>query len=329
MREVVDGAVSEDVGAVVDAVALCVEEQYVDPEAGRAAAEQLLAAYAREGRTWPSSGTGLTDAVTAALRSALPDRHLSVRWSDDVLDPSGTSQWDDPDFMAAYWETEALGNFGFERVERLAGNVGLLVVHSVDEPEGTGPTVDAAFGFLAHCSAIIVDLRDTNGGAPSGVAHFLGHLLPPGTPLVELVDRSGAVTEATRVLPVASTVRPDVPVLCLVGPRTVSGCEELVYDLRAYDRATLVGETTVGAANPVDSVVVHPHVVVRVPTARVVHAVTGGSWEGTGIEPDHPCAAAEALDEAHRLALLAVRDRLPDSPVTRALRDEVAAALGR
>jgi C-terminal processing protease CtpA/Prc len=251
-----------------------------------------------------------------------------VRWSEDAVEPGGVSQWDDPEFLAAYWAEEALGNFGFTRAERLPGNVGLLEIHSVDEPEGTGPTVDAAFGFLSRCSALVLDLRETNGGAPSGVAHLLGHLLPAGTPLVDVVDRSGAVTESTRVPDDATaTVPDDVPVFCLIGPRTVSGCEELVYDLRAHGRAVLVGETTVGAANPVDPYVVDPHVVVRVPTGRVVHAVTGGNWEGAGVQPDHRCAVADALTVAHRLALTAIGERLPRSSVTRALAQEVQDAL--
>jgi len=245
------------------------------------------------------------------VQAVLPDLHLQVRWSDDVREASATSDWDDPDFLARYWAQEALDNFGFDKVERLRGNIGLLVVRNIDEPEGTAPVTDAAFAFLARCSALIIDLRRTTGGASSGVAYLLGHLLPAGTPLIEVVNRQGAVIERTAT-PAGKepTLGAEVPVFVLTSRRTVSGCEELAYDVRAARRATLVGATTIGAANPVDAYGVDPHVGVRVPTAVVRHAVTGGTWEGTGIVPDVECAVEDALDVAHRLAVDEVRRRI-------------------
>ena len=40
-----------------------------------------------------------------------------------------------------------------------------------------------------------------------------------------------------------------------------------------------------------------------VPIARSVNPVTGGNWEGTGVEPDVAVPAAEAFDVAYREAL--------------------------
>lgn len=67
--------------------------------------------------------------------------------------------------------------------------------------------------------------------------------------------------------------------------------------------------------------------IVRVPTGRVVHAVTGGNWEGTEIAPDHPCPVTDALDVAHRLALETVRDRLVPEATNAGLPAEVARGL--
>ena len=297
--------------SVVEGVAACVESRYVDASAGARAAETLrrrLSAGAYDRLPYAAE---LASVLTADLQAVLPDLHLQVRWSDEARVASATSDWDDPDFLAAYWAREALDNFGFEKVERLRGNVGLLVVRNIDEPEGTAGVIDAAFAFLARCSALIIDLRRTTGGAPSGVAYLLGHLLPGETPLIEALDRQGAVVERTAT-PTGEgpTLSAEVPVFALTSRRTVSGCEELAYDLRAAGRATLVGATTVGAANPVDSYVVDPHVAVRVPTAVVRHAVTGGNWEGRGIVPDVECAVEDALDVAHRLAVDEVRRRM-------------------
>lgn len=299
------------VAAVVEAVAACVSDRYVDAALGAQAADYLQRRLDGGSYDTVPYDSTLTPLLTADLQSVLPDLHLQVRWSEAERVASTTSDWDDPEFLAGYWASEALDNHGFEKVERLRGNVGLLVVRNIDEPEGTADVVDAAFAFLARSSALIIDLRRTTGGAPTGVAYFLGHLLPPGTPLIEVVNRAGEVVERTATpTDREPTLGPSVPVFALTSRRTVSGCEELAYDLRAAGRATLVGATTIGAANPVDSYAVDQHLVVRVPTAVVHHVTTGGNWEGAGIVPEVECAVDDALDVAHRLCVGAVRRRI-------------------
>lgn len=46
-----------------------------------------------------------------------------------------------------------------------------------------------------------------------------------------------------------------------------------------------------------------------VSNARAINAVTGENWEGTGVTPDHPVAADEALNFAHKLVLRTLIDR--------------------
>lgn len=88
-------------------------------------------------------------------------------------------------------------------------------------------------------------------GEATGVAHFLGHLLPRGTALIEAVERSGSVVERTATpAQLEPTFGAEVPVFAVTGRRTVSGCEELAYDLRAAGRATLVEATTLVPRTP-------------------------------------------------------------------------------
>lgn len=315
------------VASAVEAVAACVEERYVDPAAGDRAATDLRRRLASGGYQSARYGSQLASRLTADLQAVLPDWHLQVRWSAQERAASPISDWDDPVFLAAYWAREALYNFGHDRVERLPGNVGLIVVRNIDEPEGTAEVIDAAFAFLARCGALIIDVRRTTGGAPSGIAYFLGHLLPAGTRLIEVIDRQGSVIEKTATpADKQPTVAADVPVFVLVSRRTVSGCEELAYDLRAAGRASLVGAPTIGAANPVDVYPVDPHMLVRVPTAVVRHVSTGGNWDGVGIVPDVECAVDDALDVAHRLAIDEVRTRvaLGEIPFAEGLVEELA-----
>ena len=64
----------------------------------------------------------------------------------------------------------------------------------------------------------------------------------------------------------------------------------------------IVGETTRGGAHPREGWTVHPHLEATVPVGRSVNPVSGTDWEGTGVRPDIPCPAAEALDRAREAA---------------------------
>jgi C-terminal processing protease CtpA/Prc len=302
----------------IRAVAACVEERYVDLDAGARLGAHLRA-RADAGDFAGLTGTTLTDALTAALREEVDDKHLAVRWSEDPREASSGSDWDDPEFLAAYWREQDSFNQGVVKAERLPGNVGLIELFSLDEPEGTGHVVDAAFALLARCDALILDVRVSNGGAPSGVAYLVSHFLDaPARKLLDIVNPEGQVTEESWTTPYVRSRFAHQPAYVLVSGRTPSGAEELAYDLQALGRATVVGETTVGAANPVDQYVVTPHLLVRVPLVRVRHAITGGNWEGVGVVPDIACPAGDALDVAHRHAVrrLAADPALADRPAT-------------
>ena len=55
-------------------------------------------------------------------------------------------------------------NFGFEKVIRLPGNIGLLELNSFQDPEFAGETAGAVMTFLATSDALIIDLRTSRGG---------------------------------------------------------------------------------------------------------------------------------------------------------------------
>lgn len=208
---------------LVATVADHLRERYVFPDVGARAADALTAA-AYDGLEGPE----LARAMTATLQEATADLHLQVRHSVTARTPGGGDQWDDPEFLAAYWREQDTVNQGFSKAERLPGNVGLLVIHDLDEPEGTGPVVEAALGFLGRCDAIILDVRDSNGGAPTGVAFLTSHFLD-GTKarkLVDVIARDGTVVEQTWTSAYVRAPRfVDQPLYVLTSASTPSGTE--------------------------------------------------------------------------------------------------------
>ncbi len=77
-------------------------------------------------------------------------------------------------------------NCGFEKVERLSGNVGYVKFNMFANPEVCGPTAVAAMNFVAHADAIIFDLRENGGGDPKMVALISTYLPSKPTHLNDL-----------------------------------------------------------------------------------------------------------------------------------------------
>ncbi len=73
--------------------------------------------------------------------------------------------------------------------------------------------------------------------------------------------------------------------------------------MKNLKRATLIGETTGGAAHSGDSVRLSNHFNLFLPTGRPISPITNTNWEGTGVNPDVPVAAENALNKAQKIIL--------------------------
>jgi retinol-binding protein 3 len=223
-------------------------------------------------------------------------------------------------------------NFGFQRVERLQGNIGYLDLRSFYPAEIAGETAVAAMNFLALSSALIVDLRHNDGGEPSMIA-LLSSYLFEGEP-VHLNDFYRRFTQSTQqfwTLPYVPGRRygPHKPVFVLIGPQTASAAEEFAYNLKHLQRATLIGRTTAGGAHPMEAIWIHPHIEAFIPAWRAINPRTGTNWEGTGVEPDIDAPPEEAQKVAYAHALEAVLENPGKMPreLLKPLLQEARAAL--
>jgi C-terminal processing protease CtpA/Prc len=171
--------------------------------------------------------------------------------------------------------------------------------------------------LLAGADALIVDLRRNGGGSPASVAYWMSHFFPLGDRrhLNDLYDRpSNTTQEFWTVEAVAERYRK--PVYVLTSARTGSAAEECAYDFQVQKRATLVGETTFGAANPVSPFSVGHGLVAWIPDGRSINPVTKTSWEHVGVKPDIAVPAAQALQTAHAAILRLVSSAKDDNERT-------------
>ena len=142
------------------------------------------------------------------------------------------------------------GNFGFARVERLDGNIGYVDLRGFTPPEIASETAAAAMTFLGGTDAMIFDVRQNGGGSPEMVAFLTSYLFEGTVHLNDFYSRPTNETRQSWTLPYVPGRRfPGKNVYILTSRKTFSGAEEFTYNLRHLGRATVVGETTAGAAH--------------------------------------------------------------------------------
>jgi C-terminal processing protease CtpA/Prc len=117
-------------------------------------------------------------------------------------------------------------------------------------------------------------------------------------------------------------------VYVLTSHYTFSGAEEFTYNLKNLKRATIVGETTGGGANPGGLARLSDHFEMFVPSGRAISPITKTNWEGTGIEPDVKVEEANALSAAHALALEKLLEKSTDAHQREALQEALASVKG-
>jgi hypothetical protein len=285
---------------VIDETARLLTEHYVFPEI----AEQLTGLLQRrltEGAYDVDDTEELARLVTTDLQSVNGDRHLRLKHhAAPVSTKRGAAT---RDAMRRDFDT-SLG--GAPRVQLLDGGVALVELAPMLFPlEWAAEPLSAALTLASRAQALIVDLRANRGGDPDTVAFVCSYLLDERTHLNTMHWRDGERSEQSWSLPYVPGARfgGSKPLYVLSSDSTFSAAEELAYDLQQLGRAVVVGEPTRGGAHPCQGWTLHPHLEATVPVGRAINPVSGTNWEGTGMQPDIPCAAADALDHAHALAL--------------------------
>jgi len=296
-----------DRDTVLEDIANTIDQNYFDEERAAEIAAALRAADFSE----QSTKETFADAVTAFLYDY--DRHFSVRYigEDVVAEILAGPDADEGDYdpVAAMRR----GNFGFQEVSILPGNIGYIDFRQFAPADVAGDTATAALDFVANTDAVIFDVRQNGGGAPSMVQLLISHFLDPSESIAinTFVSRTNAYPQQLNSLNyLPSVARPDVPVFVLTSGRTGSAAEAFAYHLQAMDRATIIGEVTAGAANPGDPFLTDiGGFSVFISTGSARNPITGTNWETVGVAPDVETNAGDALDSA----LLAAYDQLLES----------------
>jgi len=304
-----DKSISKDYKEnVIQKLSQLMNDYYVFPEVAKLTDEhlraQLLDGYYDQFENDETFAVALTNSVQAINK----DKHMRIRASQPYMAPE-KSQKKIIEEKIVRIDNSRKSNAGFKTVETLEGNVGYLDLRGFAGLETGKKVADAYMRLLARTDAIIIDLSKNGGGSPRMVQYLCSYFFDQKLHLNSLYWREGNRTEEFWTLDEVGGLRmPDTPLFIITSERTFSAAEEFSYNMQTQKRATLVGQTTGGGANPGGNQRINDNLSVFIPTGKAINPITKTNWEGVGVIPEEETSIENAYDKALDLAQEAAED---------------------
>jgi hypothetical protein len=299
----------KDVAEIIDTLTAAFVQHYVYPDTARALSDYIHNRLAAGEYDSITDLTSIADKLRQDMRSFTHDRHIWVSvMSEDDSPAIGDTVTD------AEIASSAQTNFGIRKAEWLTGNVGYVRFDRFDDAAYAGDAAAAAMNFVARCDAVIIDLR-YNGGGYETMVRFLASYFFKGPVMINALyfPETDSLEQSWTSAYVPGKKLVDVDLYILVSNMTGSGAEAFAYGMKHSGRATLIGETTAGAAHWTESWDFPSlHIRASIPIARPINPVTKTSWERTGVKPDIDVPSSQALVVAHRDAVKRLLGRATD-----------------
>ncbi|HEY0751892.1 MAG TPA: S41 family peptidase [Chitinophagaceae bacterium] len=258
-----------------------------------------------------------TTALAADMKKAAKDNHLNYFYT--AAEIAGDKKLEQQ--MPWHLVNDKFLNNGVTAMQILSGDVGYLKVQAMGYMDELLP---AAFTYLQHTQALIIDIRGNGGGMLSNI--LASYLLPEDSIHLNTINWNDRTDSIFTKKTLAGPRYLNKPVYLLTDKGTFSSAEEFAYDLKAMQRVTIVGEATGGGANPGGLMNVYTfkdgtRLDMYVSMAQVVNPVTQSNWEGSGVQPDVKVKSEDALKKAHDMALEFLQIREHNAVIKKAYQD--------
>lgn len=242
------------------------------------------------------------EALTNSVQSINKDKHMRI-WKK----PPFEAKEDSPQRLVEekIYNLNRYKNYnvGFKAVSVLEGNIGYLDLRGFAGLYEGKEMADAYMKLIANTDAIIIDLSKNGGGDPAMVQYLCSYFFEGDIHLNSLYFREDDRTIDFHTLnEVDGKKMIDTPLFVIVGKETFSGAEEFSYNMQTQKRATLIGQTTRGGANPGGTQEINENLLVFIPTGKAINPITKSNWEGIGVKPEINISEEEALTKALELA---------------------------
>ena len=209
------------------------------------------------------------------------------------------------EMLQKYNEINKQWNYGFEKVIRLDGNIGYIEYTGFPEGNKSAQQIlDATMNFVSNTNALIIDLRNNQGGDGKMVELFLSYFFDKKIKLNETYTRYNDITTKSYTMQKVNGKKYlDKPVYILVNNKTISAAEALAYNLQQNKIAKIIGDKTYGAANPVKAFFIGNKYHLFIPISIEKNSITNTNWEHIGIDADIKISSEKALIKAQIIAL--------------------------
>jgi hypothetical protein len=304
----------------IDELVTEIKANYVFPDVGDKMIADIRAHQAAGDYDKAVSARAFAELLGTHLVAVSHDKHIRVNYSPEALPPEGKAGAKPSPAQEKADSARQLGfdrwmSWGFSKIEKMDGNIGYLELRGFADAKTGAKVVANAMTALADSEALIIDLRRNGGGSPEMVALISSYLFDAEKiHLNDLYFRPTNKTEHFYTNPKVAGTRygRSKPVYVLTSKRTFSAAEEFSYNLKNLKRATIIGETTGGGANPGEGRRTGEHFMTFIPTGRAINPITKTNWEGSGVTPDIAVPADQALLTAQIMAMTPMVDAITE-----------------
>ncbi|MDH4197265.1 MAG: S41 family peptidase, partial [Candidatus Aminicenantes bacterium] len=270
---------------VIEKISGLLEARYVIPEEAKAWADEIRAKNEAGAYAAVTEPAALAEKITADLRAITHDQHLWVR----LVESTGSGEKAESPLSQSlhFLQLRDREHAGVFKLDWLEGRIAYLDIRRFYPPSLAKDILAGATAALVGADAVVIDLRENQGGAGEVLPFLCGAFFRQPTQLSSWYSRErDFLQEFWTRREVGGERLADVPLFLLTGPKTFSAAEMFAYDMQASRRAMIVGEATRGGAHSVDLFRVDDQFEIYISTGRAVNPLTGSNWEGVGVLPD-------------------------------------------
>ncbi len=290
----------DKVTKIIDSIAKLAEVYYISEEIGKNTGDYIKERH-RKGAYNGLSCKKLAKRLTKDMRAVSNDLHMSAFCSDFKETPSESA-------LSTKLNTRGeISNYGYVETKIDKSNIGYLKIEHFSRTQffqEIKKSVDLSMAILKNTNALIIDIRDNDGGFEEIVAYLMSYFFDEEPIYLQEyyarhLDRKRSIS-TTNSIP--GKKLPEIPIYILVNKDTGSAAESLAYMMKHLKRATIIGETTAGAGNGSNHLRVSKELMVSIATWETINSVTKTSWEQVGVIPNIETKSKKALKIALDLA---------------------------